>query len=163
MRLDWSVIVRLAVFVAAVGLLLALYGGLNTLRPPAGASPAEDYGALDKLALERIEGLCDRAFGLAVGMVGALGGLFLGLSKGPSLQGPRAWTIAAAVFLALASAMAGMVTRFRLTSMIAGHWPPYLTEPQIQIPFGAQFLLLFLALAAVGWYVIDEALRKPAP
>ncbi|WP_156396134.1 hypothetical protein [Caulobacter sp. Root342] len=163
MRFDRSILPRVAVFVIAVGLLLALYGALNTLQPRGAASATEAYDVLDKLALERIESLCDRAFGLAAGMVGALGGLFLGLSKGPTLQGPRAWAIAAAVFLALASAMAGIVTRFRLTSMIAGHWPPYLTEPQVQIPFGAQFLLLFLSLAAVGWYVIDEALRKPAP
>lgn len=160
LSIDRSVLARGLVFLTAVIALLALYASLNSLTPQGGAVPVDDYSALDKAALDRIETLCDRGFALATGLIGALGAAFMGLAKGPTLKGPRAYVIALAVVLALGSAMAGMVTRFRLLSMIAGHWPPYLTEPQIQIPFGVQYILLFASIAAIGWYVVDDALRE---
>jgi hypothetical protein len=153
---------RVAVFLVALIILLGF--GHSLLSKGFGATPqVSKYSELEMAALSRMEAVCEKTFALATAMIGALGAALLGLSKGPSLRGPRAWAVALSVAFAVTSAMSGLIARYKMIEIVANAMPSTkLMHGAVQAPLGAQLLFLFLSVAAIGWYAIDDAMRPAA-
>lgn len=150
---------RIVVFLVGFGLALA-FGKFLLGQGFGRLSVVAEYSDLQMAALTRMETVCEKTFALSCGLIGALGAAMLGLSKGPTLRGPRAWAIALAVGFAIVSAMSGLIARYKMIEVIANRMPgEKLLHAAVQTPLGAQMVFLFLAVAALGWYAIDDALR----
>lgn len=150
---------RVGVFV--LSFLVLLVFGQSLLSKGFGSAPSvATYSELEMAALSRMEAVCEKTFALTTAMIGALGAALLGLSKGPSLRGPRAWAVALSVAFAVTSAMSGLIARYKMIEIVANAMPSKkLMHAAVQVPLGAQLLFLFLSVAAIGWYAIDDALR----
>ncbi|MBS0295349.1 MAG: hypothetical protein JSR45_03495 [Proteobacteria bacterium] len=155
-------LLRVVLLLAAGGALLALSVGLQHITPPI-AAQVEAYTELQKSAVDKLESLSDKGLAIALAMIGVMGAGLIGFRKDMELSAHMRLGVTLAVFFCIASAISGVAVRLRLMDMTANGMQPFLFHPSIQTPLALQYYCLLLAVAAAGWFVVDNALRNQAP